>query len=174
MTINTPTNPHGFRPETSPRERVIALALSQVGLVEATGHNDGKAIEPFTGGRQEPWCAHFHAWLWREVGLPIPGDVIPTKACANPLASVAFTQRVFAEHGWILLGVSDIRPGDTVFYTSRGASDAGKGHHIGLCVSVSATHIVVVEGNESDGVKKVTRHKQSSYIWCVGRRPVEV
>ena len=51
---------------TSSREAVKEVYLSQIGVKEATGANDGKAVEKylsFSGLRKgNPWCASFVAW----------------------------------------------------------------------------------------------------------------
>lgn len=48
------------------RSAVIDTALSQVGVREATGHNDGKAVEKYLKtcgiGKGNAWCAAFLTW----------------------------------------------------------------------------------------------------------------
>lgn len=50
----------------SVRQNVIDTALSQVGVREATGHNDGAAVEKYLKvcklGKGYAWCAAFLAW----------------------------------------------------------------------------------------------------------------
>lgn len=154
---------------------VTAIALQQKGIKELTGHNDGADIAKFTGGRQEPWCAHYVAWVFRSAGKPIPGDVVPTPTRANPLASVSFMQSVFEQHGWM---VKDPQPGDVVFFKVRGASDAGSGKHVGIVTAVSppvagATKWTVstVEGNMGDKVGTATYPIDSPLFLGFGRRP---
>ena len=148
---------------------VIQIALSQVGFCEdPKGSNRGVDIDKYTGARPEPWCAHFVAWVFREAGKPIPGDVIPNKKRANPLASVTHTERVFAEHGWL---VREPSPGDIVFFKTRGRSDSGPGRHIGIVVGVDLTHINVVDGNWSDQVCKRRVRRDDNDIVNYGRRP---
>jgi hypothetical protein len=148
---------------------VIRIAESQVGFREdPKGSNRGVDIDKYTGARAEPWCAHFVAWVFREAGKPIPGDIIPNKKRANPLASVSHTERVFAEHGWL---VREPGPGDVVFFKTRGQSDRGPGRHIGIVVGVDLTHIDVVDGNWGDRVSKRRIRRNDPEIVNYGRRP---
>lgn len=55
------------------RERVIDTALSQVGVREATGHNDGLAVEKYLKvcglGKGHAWCAAFISWNYYVCGV---------------------------------------------------------------------------------------------------------
>ena len=75
--------------DTVKLSRLIDIARKQVGVKEDTGNNDGEPSRRYAGGRQEPWCAHFVAWLYRNANLRIPDDKIPTETQHNPLASVS-------------------------------------------------------------------------------------
>lgn len=149
----------------------VNIALSQYGKKEATGNNDGADIAKFTGGRQEPWCAHFVAWVFRTAGKPIPGDVVPTPTRANPLASVTTMEEVFRKNGWL---VKDPQAGDVVFFASRGGSDSGAGRHVGIVESVDtkAGIIHTIEGNFGNRVAKAAHnYRNNSNITNFGRRP---
>lgn len=148
-------------------DKLLSLAKQQIGLKEATGKNDGE-IEKFTGGRQEPWCAHFVAWLFREVGLPLPTDRIPsnTPNGYNPLASVTNMKKVFQKHGWMVEGPVE---GGVVFFSKRGQSDAGPGRHVGVIESVEADCFYTIEGNWGNAVKRVKRRNSDKSIWGFGK-----
>ena len=149
---------------------LLSLAAKQVGLKEETGRNDGQSIFPFTGGRKEPWCAHFVAWCYRTAGKAIPDDIVPSLKQHNPLASVSHMERVFNDHDW---HYREPKPGDVVFFASRGGSDRGPGRHCGIVESVdSKTEIVTtIEGNLSNAVRR-TKHKLSDpRITGFGRLP---
>lgn len=156
--------------ELGPAGDIVAVALSQVGIRESSGKNDGIPSERYAGGRQEPYCAHFIAWLFRQTGRPLPGDVVPTRTRANPLASVAFMHRVFKEHGWLVV---DPRPGDVVFMKTRGRSDRGPGHHVALVVGVELAGaeacLHCVDANWGNAVCRVQRRKSDPSIWAFGR-----
>lgn len=147
----------------------IAIALNEIGVKEEPkGSNTGPRIDLYTGGRAEPYCAHFVSWCFREAGKDLPGDVPPTKKRANPLASVAHMERVFGEHGWL---VREPQPGDVVFYANRGLSDRGPGRHVGLVISVDQKSITTVEANWSDAVVKRIVSRLDPRIVQYGRRP---
>jgi len=147
----------------------IAIALNEVGVKEQPlGSNRGERVDLYTGGRAEPYCAHFVAWCFREAGMAIPGDVIPMPKRANPLASVAHMERVFFEHGWLM---KEPLPGDVIFYKNRGQSDPGRGRHVGLVLGVDKGYIETVEANWSDSVVKRRLPRSDPRIANYGRRP---
>ena len=147
---------------------LIKLASEQVGIKEETGHNDGPSLFKITGGRPEPWCAHFVAWLFRTSNKPIPDDVTPTKTRANPLASVSYMERIFKDHDWLY---REPKVGDVVFFANRGASDRGPGRHVGIVERVEGNEIHTIEGNLSNSVRR-TKHKlDSPRITGFGRMP---
>jgi hypothetical protein len=148
-------------------QEVVKLANQYVGLKETTGNNDGP-IEIFTGGRKEPWCAHFSVHLYRSVGLAIPGDVVPDVKTGNPLASVSFLERVFKEHDWFY---REPKPGDIIFFFTRGLSDSGPGRHCGIVESVSKDLVYTIEGNLSNKVGKMTYKLDNPRISGYGRLP---
>jgi hypothetical protein len=147
----------------------VAIALSQVGIREdPKGSNRGPQVDLYTGGRPEPWCAHFTAFCFREAGYPIPGDVVPTPRRANPLASVSHTERVFDEHGW---AVREPQVGDVVFFKTRGRSDRGPGRHIGIVSAVTDKDFEIVDGNWGDAVTRRRVARSNPDVSGFGRRP---
>lgn len=150
-------------------QELLQLANQQVGLKEATGNNDGPT-EKFSGGRREPWCSHFAVWLYRSVGLTIPGDVLPSVKVANPLASVSFLERVFKEHDWFY---REPKPGDIIFFFNRGLSDSGPGRHCGIVEKVEGNLVSTIEGNLSNKVGKMTYKLDNPRISGYGRLPEE-
>lgn len=153
--------------------KVLEVARAQLGLSEKTGNNDGVPTEKFAGGRKEPWCAHFVAWCFREAGRPIPGDTVPSLTRANPLASVAHMERVMREHEYLY---REPKPGDIVFFASRGRSDAGPGRHCGIVERVDPQEktIYTIEGNLGNAVKRAMHYQASKRIVGYGRLPEEV
>lgn len=154
---------------TSHAQKIVEKAVSQLGTAEATGKNDGAPAINYAGGRQEPWCAHFVAWCYREAGQPIPGDIVPSLKRANPLASVQHMERVFREHDWMLV---DPAPGDVVFFRTRMKSDPNRyGRHCGIVETVSQYEIGTVEGNTSNRVMRRKYARKSEAITGYGRIP---
>lgn len=142
---------------TTLADRILALARAELdaGVCESGGPNCGLPSTRYMGGRTEPWCAWWVAWLYREAGRPLPGDRIPDgRACA--LASVAHMERVFGEHGWL---VQRPRRGDIVFFGDRGNSDGGRGRHVALVERETPQLIVTIGGNEGDRVQRVAHQR---------------
>lgn len=127
--------------------RVVSIAASQVGVrEEPPGSNAGPPLERY-GLRGEgalPWCARFVRWLFDASGRQLPGN-------QWELGSVAFMERVFAEHGWL---VQEPQPGDVVFFHGRLSSDPGRGRHVGIVSAVEGRIIQTIEGNSSDRVAR--------------------
>lgn len=146
-------------------QKIVELAQAQIGIKEATGKNDGVPSEKFAGGRREAWCAHFVAWLYRECGKPLPGDVMPTKTRANPIASV---KAMHTQCARAKLLVENPEPGDVIFFNSRGDSDAGNGWHVGIVESTDAVGVNTIEGNSANGVYR-RRYKRDGDNRLSGR-----
>ena len=122
--------------------------------------NRGPEVDVYTGGRAEPWCALWVAYIFRVCGMALPGDVEPTPKRANPLASVTHMEARLKKAGWLLTSHQKPKPGDIVFYKTREGSDPGTGRHVGLVTEVFADGYASVEGNWGDCVAK--RHVKFS------------
>lgn len=141
---------------------VVRLARAQVGLREIPlGSNGGPEISKFTGGRDESWCAHFVAWVFRNAGHPLPGDVLPSPSRYSPLASVSEFIAMTKSLGRFLPPGATPRPGDVIFYPS----------HTGIVVGFNrgSDRVETVEGNFSDKVVNTTVARTSSTIRGYGR-----
>lgn len=141
---------------------VVALARKQIGLRELPmGSNGGPEIMKFTGGRDESWCAHFVAWVFRNAGYPLPNDALPSPNRAVPLASVRFFIDMAKSMGRFLPPGSTPRPGDVIFY----------GSHTGIVVGFDrgTDKVETVEGNFSDKVVNTRVPRTSSTIKGFGR-----
>jgi len=152
--------------------RPLDYAISKIGVREATGNNDGPDVDVFTGGRREPWCAHFVAWCFRAAGTPLPGDVSPTVKRANPIASVATMERYLLKRG--LSGKYDQpHAGWPIFFKSRVASDPGRGRHVGIVERYDADTETVhtIEGNTGNGVRRRAYHVDDARIAGYGVWP---
>lgn len=156
---------------TSPlAERVVFAASVAVGLREEGGPNQGPPVDLYAGGRQEPWCAHFIATLFRKEGSPLPGDVTPTRTQHNPLAAVAVMWAALVDAG---CAVEKPSPGDIVVFNRRGNSDASSsGWHVGLVSSLGHKTFQTIEGNRGDMVGRgVYRLSDSSIVGFA--RPID-
>ena len=154
-------------------DRILARARAELeaDVCEATGHNDGLPSTRYMGGRQEPWCAHAIAYLYREEGAPLPGDVVPDPHHANPLALVATMERVFREHGWLV--TSPMR-GDLIFFAAREHSDHSRGgRHVAIIERVALTTISTLGANEGNSWRRTTYRRAGldARVTSYGRRP---
>ncbi len=147
--------------------RIVEAAANAVGLEEKGGPNKGPPVDLFAGGRQEPWCAHFAATLFRDEGCPLPGDIEPTRDDANPIANVKQMWRRLNLAG---LAVEVPLPGDVIIFNSRGDSDQGGGWHCGIVSVVDGEHIQTIEGNSGDKVARRLYRVTDSRIAGYGRQ----
>jgi hypothetical protein len=151
---------------------VVSIAKAEVGAREVpAGSNGGPRVNVFTGGRREPWCAHFVAWCFRRAGRALPRDVVPSPSVANPLASVAYMELTAKNLGYWLPPGSTVQAGDVIFYGDRGVDDELAGRHVGLVVGVSGRGISTVEGNVSNQVDFRLISPTSPRITGFGRFP---
>lgn len=58
------------------RQRIVDIAVREIGVQEATGHNDGPRVAEYlayTGlGKGHAWCAAFVSWCYSQAGLTAP------------------------------------------------------------------------------------------------------
>lgn len=77
------------------RNEVLAVATSQLGVREATGHNDGKQVEMYlavTGLRKgNAWCAAFVSWVFQQAHV---------KAIRSARVVDWFQKNVVYRKGW--------------------------------------------------------------------------
>lgn len=135
----------------------LRIAATQLGVREATGHNDGPAVESYLRsvglGKGYAWCASFVYWCFnqaaKEAGVP------------NPLPQTGgVLDHLSKTKGAI---VHTPQPGD-VFIMDFGE---GKGH-TGIVKEVRADKIFTIEGNTNiegsrngDGVYERSRNISS-------------
>jgi hypothetical protein len=123
----------------SPRERIVAEGIKLIGTTEATGKNDGAAVDRILGsvglaGSGAPWCAAANRYVYDQAGLR---DVGPRSAWSPDwVASPTWTK---AKGGKTPL------PGDAwgIYFSSK-----GRVAHTGL-VEKWGTTVVTLEGNTS-------------------------
>lgn len=132
--------------------RVLSIAQRELAL----GLREPEAYARYSGGRQEPWCAHFASWVFAQAGNPWPYYQAPSPTTPNPVAATTFAWTAFGQLGKLR---ATPRPGDLVFYRKNegGALSTTKTGHVGIVTSVDGGSFVSVEGNLSDRVMQV-RH----------------
>jgi hypothetical protein len=166
------------------RDKLVDIALAEVGTVEAGGNNVGARVRTYQSATwlkpdPWPWCAAFTCWVLRE-WLKDP-DVLQTikdTAGGPDFNSEKWRCKDASAFGWekwarqkglqVLPETEKARAGDFVVFDFS---------HIGIVVEDQYTdHIVTVEGNTNgagardsetgDGVWKKTRKRSlvKSYI----------
>jgi len=123
------------------RHKLIDIAISQVGVKEETGNNDGPEVEAYLDSvglsKGNPWCAAFLFWLHSEAGIDAPkSGWSPDWVKANRVQP------------------KDVQPGD-VF--SLWSSKHNRYRHVGIVVEVDGNYIKTIEGNSGNGV---TEHRR--------------
>jgi hypothetical protein len=144
----------------SVRDDIRRTYLSQVGIREATGRNDGAEIETYlhsVGGRVgQPWCAAFVYWCFRQNAV---------KAPRSPYSPDFFRRNIIYTRG---APISKLPSSGDVF----GIYFPGKGRiaHVGFIDKWGEKWVETVEGNtnaagsrEGDGVYKKKRLSRQIY-----------
>ena len=175
----------------------LEYAKSKIGVREATGKNDGPEIDIFTGGRHEPWCAHFVAWCFRMAGAPLPGDVAPNKKTPNPIAWVEGMERQLKKaKRWTARVVPDEipddlihaisifdgqtlatpEPGDIIFFADRMGSDAPSSsgqRHVEIVETIDDVlgNVHTIGGNKGNRVGRFRYKMSDKKIIGYGRWP---
>jgi len=127
-------------------EAAVQIALSQVGVCEATGRNDGIPAQRYANGRREPWCGDFVAWVYHQAGQQLPG---------NPkwLSGVQYMEDKLKAAGLYHTGTP--AAGDIIFFSNPDAgSDVTDGRHAGVVVGVDAGNVHTIEGNAGNCVRQ--------------------
>ena len=130
-----PTAPTGG--STALRQKMLALAQSQVGTTEASNNNDGAVLKyPRSFGRgSEAYCADFMSWVSTNSGKPMN---IPY--CPNIEAHAK------APGNW--KGKNNPQPGDFVLFDWN---HDGVADHVGMVKTVNRDGTIgTIEGNTSN------------------------
>ena len=130
------------------RTKIVGIAISQIGVREATGNNDGVQVEAFLKvtnlPKGNPWCAAFVSWVFKQAGF-----IKPQTAWSPGLFPTA--RRTLSPKSADILGIYSLK-------LKRIA-------HCGLVERRQNNWIISVEGNtnidgsrEGDGVYRKWRH----------------
>ena len=136
------------------RKRVVQAAESQLGVRELTGSNDGVPAERYMRGDELAWCAAFVLWCYDVAGQPMYSSVREYYSLRNVQRMEDSMKARGVWYGPALYDV--VEPGDVVFFGSRIGSDAGPGRHVGVVEQASYTGVHTIEGNVSDGVRRMS------------------
>ena len=135
------------------RDRIIAIAASQIGVKEQTGNNDGVAVESYlavTGlTKGYAWCAAYVCWVYRQAGFAKPNSAWSPDLF--PLSRIT----------------KEVLPGNLIgIYFAEFKRIA----HVGILVKQDSDYLVSLEGNtnitgsrEGEGVYLKRRHIRTIY-----------
>lgn len=147
----------------------LEAGLSQLGVREATGHNDGVPAQRYNHGEDKAWCAAFVAWCFEQADSPLPGN-------KYNLASVRYMedQLTIAGKWWVRARPSQYAPaaGDIVFFANRDGSDRGVGRHVGLVEKFEGGRVHTIEGNRGNAVARADYDQDDRRIVGYARWPV--
>lgn len=58
------------------RERILAIARKEIGVLESSGNNDGRRVEAYLAAtglqKGHPYCASFISWVYLQAGFTAP------------------------------------------------------------------------------------------------------
>ncbi len=120
------------------REKVVAVAASQIGVTEKTGKNDGEVDKYLAAvglaGTRNPYCACFNYWCGREA-----------LGKANPYPKSAWSPD-HVKGGRRVTETNEIKPGETfgIYFPSK-----GRIAHTGLVEKREGGNLVTIEANTS-------------------------
>lgn len=141
---------------------MIDVAVTQVGVAEATGNNDGVPADRYMGGDRLPWCMGFVLYCNRLSADPKIVQPGMTKLQALELRNVHQAAALLRSlHLWFDPGAHPPQRNDVIFFWTRGISDAlaqpaaPTETHVGLVEMVYADAIWTIEGNAGNAVKRV-------------------
>jgi peptidoglycan hydrolase-like protein with peptidoglycan-binding domain len=132
------------------RQKLLSVAASQIGTIEATNHNDGAILKypGLFGRKSESWCADFVSWVNTKSGNSLNYAYCPY-----------LKNHLKAEGLW--KGKSDPMPGDIIIFDEN---HDGVADHTGFVESVNKDgSINTIEGNTlntqngEEGVWRQTR-----------------
>lgn len=136
------------------RENIVNIAIQEIGVSEATGHNDGKRVEEYlayTGlGKGYAWCAAFVSWCYGKAGRSVPRNA--WSPALFPKAR-RYSQRQIQQDA--------IRPADLFGIYNR---QFARIDHVGIVREKQGHWILTVEGNVADRV--VSKRRAVSAIYA--------
>lgn len=137
------------------RERIVDIAVQEIGVQEATGNNDGRRVEEYlvyTGfGKGHAWCAAFVSWCYGQAGLAVPRN-------AWSPALFPLTRRYTARQ----IEQGTVRQADLFAIYSPSLQRI---NHVGIVRKKEGNWIVTVEGNVDNRVLSKRRPLATIYAF---------
>jgi hypothetical protein len=136
------------------RKKIVDIAIQEIGVMEATGNNDGKRVEEYLAyaglGKGYAWCAAFVSWCYGKAGHSVPRNA--WSPALFPMARRYTPRQVQQGAIW---------PADLfgVYNTRLARID-----HVGIVREKQGHWILTVEGNVADQV--VSKRRAVSAIYA--------
>lgn len=150
-------------------EKVLASAKAEVGYAE--GKNNDTKFGKWFGLNNQPWCAMFVSWCFKEAGL----SRLIAAQTAKGFASCDVGLKWFAKKGQ-LVPVGQAKPGDIVFFQFDNDSQPD---HVGIVYknNLLTKTLLVYEGNtagnlygsQSNGDGVYEKKRSYSLVMAVAR-----
>lgn len=158
----------------------LRIMLSQVGVREETGHNDGIQVQLFLGSVKlsgdYPWCAALPYWSYKQCGCAPE----PAREYAAAARWHRTSQRIWERKGWtpdtadVFRRISIDGDHGALYYANLGRI----GHEF-MITGEDEDYFNTVEGNtdgsgtrEGDGV--YIRRRLKKTVHCISRHPCPV
>ena len=117
-------------PSLASQNKIVKIALSQLGKGEIGGDNKGPQVEMYTRGQDVSWCAAFVSWVLTKAGVRGEGYLLSARSYWTKYKA----HRVHSP-----------KSGDIIcFY--RG-SRRGHSGHVGIVERVKDGEVYTIEGN---------------------------
>lgn len=145
----------GLASRSALRERIVDIALNEIGVREATGNNDGPRVEEYLAytdlGKGYAWCAAFVSWCYGKAELSVP---------RNAWSPALFPKAHRYTDQQISQGL--VRRADLFgIYNSR----LGRINHVGIVRKLEGRYILTVEGNVANRVLSKRRTLATVYAF---------
>ncbi len=135
---------------------LLYTARSQIGVREATGRNDGAAVESYlhyTGNKKgAPWCASFVSWVFGQTGLKQPRSA--WSPALFPKEKIKKKPKLADVFGIYFAHLKRIG-------------------HCGMVEEVKGNWVITIEGNtnnsgarEGEGVFRKWRHDKTIHVYA--------
>lgn len=149
--------------------RALDVALSQLGVQEATGHNDGVPAERYMRGDELAWCAGFLLWCNEcSDDERIAYDDATYYKCRSVTGFIEHLRKLGC---FFSRGTMEPKPNDLIFFGNTDSDVGIAGKHCGIVDSVADGRVHTIEGNTSNRVARRSYLTSDRTILGYGRLP---
>lgn len=136
------------------RDRLMRTAISQIGVQEATGRNDGPVVKYLLAvglGTGDPYCAAFVYWCGREA-----------LGTFNPFPRSGYSPDFVTRPTWVRGRGTTPAPGDAFGIYFR---EKGRIAHTGLVRGIQGRSLRTVEANTSPSAATGEADRDGDGVW---------